>query len=383
MLQVSKAGKRQYKSLGISINPDFWDFIKSKPKANCPNGDFIQKIILDKLADLQRNILELNAYQKEFSPTKLLEDKKLTVNEKTVGEFYSELLFGFKQADKTGNRLVYKMSLNSIKTFSKGKVNFMFADIDLHWLNRYEKWLRAKGNMETSMSVLFRTLRSAYNKAIDAKCAPKSSYPFDEYKISKFDVKTKKRAITKVDMSNVMQVDLSSEVESVSFARDIFIFSYLCGGINFTDIANLKVENIIDGRLQYIRQKTGKEISLRLSDNALGILSKYRQSSSSTGFLFPILDRLVHKSAIQKQNRIHKCLVRINKDLKRIGEITEIKLNLSTYTARHTFATVLKNSGVNVALISEALGHSDLATTQIYLDSFDNKQVDDAMMNLI
>ena len=96
------------------------------------------------------------------------------------------------------------------------------------------------------------------NEAIDAKCDPKISYPFDEYKISKFDVKTKKSAITKEDMLKVMYIDLSQEVESVRFARDIFVFSYLSGGISFTDIANLKSENIVEWRVKYIRKKTGK-----------------------------------------------------------------------------------------------------------------------------
>ena len=99
--------------------------------------------------------------------------------------------------------------------------------------------------------------------------------------------------------------------------------------------------------------------------------------------MFPILDVRVHKTAQQKQNRIHKLLGRTDKNLKVIAARCGIRLNLTTYAARHSFATVLKNSGVNVALISEVLGHSDLATTQIYLDSFENQQIDEALGNLL
>lgn len=383
MIQVSKNGKRKYQSLGISINPKYWDFTKNKPKPNCPNGDFIQKIVLDKITEYQKQILEFNANQKDYTLTNLLNGNKTTIKEKTVGEFYNELILQYKQTNKVGNRLIYKGSLNSVKEFSKGRTNFMFTDIDLDWLNRYEKWLRSKENKGTTISLLFRTLRSAYNKAIEAKYTKKTNYPFDDFKISKFDISTAKRAISKDEILLIKQIDLSIEPEAVQLAKDVFIFTYLCGGINFTDLANLKPENIVDSRLQYIRQKTGKKISLQLSPEASQIILNYWQLTDKSGYLFPILDQRIHKTAIQKQNRIHKLLGKTDKGLKRIAELCNIKVNLTTYVARHSFATVLKKSGVNVSLISEALGHSDLATTQIYLGSFENEQIDAAMQCLL
>ena len=74
-------------------------------------------------------------------------------------------------------------------------------------------------------------------------------------------------------------------------------------------------------------------------------------------------------------------LGKVNKNLKQLAAQLGVESNVTTYTARHSFASVLKKSGVNIALISEALGHADLATTQIYLDSFDNEQVDEVMGN--
>lgn len=383
MLQVSRNGKRKYQSLGISIHADNWDFLKNKPKPNCPDGEYIQKIISDKIIEVQKQILEYTSNGKDYTPTGLLKGNTTAVKEKSVGEFYNELIMTFEKTGKVGNRLIYKTSYNSIKVFNKGRLNILFSDIDDPWLNRYEKWLRSKGNKETTMSLLFRTLRSAYNKAVEAKCARKTEYPFDEYKVSRFDVKTKKRAISKEDVLNIMKLNLADGNDSIKLSRDVFIFSYLCGGINFSDIANLKQENIVIGRLQYIRQKTGKLISIHLSEEAGNIISRYRTSNDERGYLLPILDIRVHQTAQQKQNRIHKILGKVDNDLKLIAEKCKIEQNLTTYSARHSFATVLKNSGVNIALISETLGHSDLATTQIYLDSFDNKQVDDAMSNLL
>lgn len=111
------------------------------------------------------------------------------------------------------------------------------------------------------------------------------------------------------------------------------------------------------------------------------IIKKYE--SESKGYLFPILNANIHKTPLQKQNRIHKMLGKINKNLKLIAAQLNVDANMTTYVARHSFASVLKKSGVSIALISEALGHSDLSTTQVYLDSFDNAQIDAAMQNLL
>lgn len=382
MLQISKGEKRKYQSLGISVLPRYWGFTRNKPKPNCPNKEYIQKIILNKQTELQQRMLEFNSEQKEYTTTTLLNDENKKFELKTVSQFYQELIEQCKSNDKCGNRLIYKSSYNSLKVFTKNQLDIPFSAIDVSWLNKYEKWLRSKGNKETTMSLMFRTLRSAYNKAIKAKCARKSDYPFDEYKINKFDTKTQKRAIAKTEVLKfTKEVDDIGKRQYVQLSKDIFIFSYLCGGINFTDIANLTKANITNGRLHYIRQKTGKLIKLGISEEAMQIIKKYE--SESKGYLFPILNTNIHKTPLQKQNRIHKMLGKINKNLKLIAAQLNVDANMTTYVARHSFASVLKKSGVSIALISEALGHSDLSTTQVYLDSFDNEQIDTAMQNLL
>ena len=383
MLRICKDGKKKYQSLGISIKANLWDFTKEKPKSNCPNKEYIQKLILDKQTELQQRILEMNSEQKEYTTTTLLCDESKKFELKTVCDFYQELIEQFKADSKCGNRLIYRSSYNSLKAFTNDKLDIPFSAIDIAWLNKYEKWLRSKGNEETTMSLMFRTLRSTYNKAIKAKCARKSEYPFDEFRISKFDVRTQKRAIAKTEVLKfTKEVCPIGKRQYVQLSKDIFMFSYLCGGINFTDIANLTKANIVeDNRLQYTRQKTGKLIKLGLSEEAMKIIEQY--APESKGYLFPILDIKIHKTPLQKQNRIHKILGKVNINLKLIAAQLGIEGNLTTYVARHSFASVLKKSGVNIALISEALGHSDLSTTQIYLDSFDNEQVDEAMKNLL
>ena len=130
-----------------------------------------------------------------------------------------------------------------------------------------------------------------------------------------------------------MEIDLSKEKFYVQFSRDIFIFSYLSGGINFTDIASLKLGNVIDNKLVYIRKKTKKKISTPLSAEALQIIQKYSvDKSNSSDYIFPILDDKVHKTEIQKHNRIHKIIGKVNPALKKIAKLSEVNVNLTTHT---------------------------------------------------
>ena len=381
MLRVCKDRKTKYQSLGISVNPDDWDFQKNRPKTNCPNKDLILKIILDKEAAFQKQILELKAEDKEFTASTLIAPK-VKGKIKSVREFYLELVKELEQANRVGNSLVYRDSLRSLEVYTNGKLDIPFSHIDIDFLKGYEKWLRQKGCKETTLSLHFRTLRSAYNKAIEAKHAKKANYPFDNFKVSKFNIRTEKRAIPKDNIKLIMELDLSNESEYMQFGRDLFVFSYLCSGINFTDLANIQSRNIVEGRLIYNRQKTGKRINIALSKEANAIINKYVNADLSSGYVFPILHQNVHKTEMQKYNRKKKVLRNVNSSLKMIAKMIGIE-NLTSYVARHSYATVLKNSGVNVALISETLGHSDLKTTQIYLDSFENSQIDEAMKNLL
>lgn len=208
MLRIYKDNKRKLVSLGISVQYNFWDFSKNEPKPKCPNRDLIQKIILDKKVEYQKQILELNAEEKDYIATTLVETTNVKYIHKTVWEYDNDLIKEFRESGKEGNRLVYKYSRNSLNAFMKGKLNtILFSDVDVSWLNRYEKELRAKKCEETSMSVLFRTLRSTYNRATKDRIVAKKYYPFNEYKVSKFNVKTKKRALTKEDIMKIVTTE--------------------------------------------------------------------------------------------------------------------------------------------------------------------------------
>ena len=383
MLRVTKDRKRKYVSLGLSLHEKFWDFEKGKPKRNCPNKEQIERLIAAKTAEYNDLIVEMTAQQREYTVETLVSHFHNQVRCATVVELYDKLIDDMKRGGKLGNAGVYKYSRTSLLKFTGQRSQIPFSDIDAVWLRRYENWLRTSDCGDTTISQLFRTLRSVFNKAVELQLVKRDYYPFDAYKVSKFDTRTKKRAITKEDVRKVIALDLSQGYPSERLARDIFVFSYFGAGINFADIALLKYGNVRDGRVQYVRKKTGKPINFLLTEEMRNIIVKYqRQGQTDEDYIFPILDRRVHRTEQQRYDRTHKVLTNTNRWLRKIGQRVGIE-HLTTYVARHTFATVLKRSGVNIAIISESLGHSDLSTTQIYLDSFENSQIDAAMQNLL
>ena len=383
MLRLTQHRKRRYISLGVSVLEKDWDFKKNQPKKSCPDREAIVKLISDKVSAYNSLIMDLTARQQPFTVSSLILALENRTKVKTVSEMYDYLIDEFRKTDHLGTMSVYQQSKSSLTKFNR-TLDIPFSDIDCQWLERYEKWMKGRNIKDTTISILFRTLRSVFNRALSMKLIKPDIYPFNDFKVSKFDVRTKKRAVTKEDVKKIMSLDLSGGRQYMQLARDIFLFSYFGAGINFSDIALLRYGDIQDGRIRYIRKKTGKEISFLLSDAGKAIIRKYsKPDATSADYIFPILDRKIHRTEMQRKNRIHKVIGKVNPCLAEIGKMAGVETHLTTYVARHTFATVLKRSGVNIAIISESMGHSDIATTQIYLDSFENSQIDEAMKNLL
>lgn len=384
MLRIAQNGKSTYKSLKISVAAKHWDFERNVPKPNNPNKDLIQKIILKTKLDYQQKILEKKANSEEFTASSLINEQKEEIKAKTVEEFYLSLIEDLKQKGRIGNSYAYLNSYNTLRNFNKGKkLNYTFSHIDVPFCKKFEDWMRSKGNKDTTLSYQFRTLRSTYNKAIEAKIVAREKNPFIEYKLSHFNTKTIKRALSKNDILKLINANCNGQSKLRQLTHDLFSFSYLCGGISFVDIANLTRQNIVEDRLIYQRQKTHGNINLLLSKEASIIIAKYSTYQQQAEYLFPILHCKRHITPMQKSNRVHKICHQVNTELRAFAKELGITAEVTTYVARHSFATILKKSGVNIGIISQALGHQDIKTTQIYLSKFDNEQVDDAMKNLL
>lgn len=378
MLRVTKDRKPKYVSLGISVNPTHWDFSKNQPKTECPNREYIEMLIADKIKEYSAKIIELKATNQEFTSTSLVEKVSVKhTNRKTVADVFQEYMTSLIKSGRKSYALSIKQLYNSLLEFNHN-LDFYFSVMDVAWLRRYELFLRERQLAENTIGIRFRTLRAVYNVAIEEDAVSSDCYPFKKFKVSRLHQDTVKRALTKVDIERVLQFQSSNRY--MRFPIDIFAFTYYCGGINFKDIAHLTKANLMDGRLIYKRQKTKKLIKIPLQPQALALIKKYHDTESP--YLFPILSPL-HITDEQKANRIHKVITKVNDRLKQIGKTLNLPITLTTYVARHSQATVMKKAGVSTAVIREIMGHSSERVTQIYLDSFDNEQISRAMDNLL
>ena len=377
MIRVCKDRKMKYQSLGISILPKYWDFKANKPTSKCPNKEYIERLIAEKVKVYTDKVIEFKSQEKEFTATSLMEKVNKPVKRKTVQEVFNQYIQELESANRLRYADMYKCTMHSLIKFNK-HLDIPFSDMDTIWLKRYEGWLQSQGLAINTLGTRFRHLRVIYNFAIEEKIVKSEYYPFNSFKVSKLSQTTAKRSIQKDEILSVLNYQGQTPLECL--AIDLFTFSYLAAGINFGDIARLTKDNILENRLIYIRKKTQKQIKVSLQEQAIKLIQKY--SMPDNPYLFPILSSF-HKTEQQKVNRIHKIIAKVNKSLKEIGERLNIPIDLTTYVARHSFATVLKRSGVNTSLICEALGHSSERVTQIYLDSFGNDQMEDAMKNLL
>ena len=380
MIRITQGKERAYKSLGLSVLDSLWNYNKEEPKRSHPNYEWLLKIVSQEKQKYLNLIFELRALGKSFTPQTLISKVEKKENKSDVDTYIRNIIELMINEKRLGNAKSYTHCYNSLKTFA---VNLCipFTDIDVAWLKRYERFLRERGNSDNTMGIRFRTLRAVYNKAIEDDIVDEKYYPFKKFKVSHFNKKTTKRA-------KVLALDLSNITTYYSpllyLSKDLFVFSYLGCGINMIDMAYLTYSNIIDDRICFKRHKTGQGITFRLLPQTSEIINKYKNEGYSlSDYIFPILDKKFHITEIQQYDRIRKVTKGVNRNLKKIGSFLGLNIPLTTYVARHSFATVLKRSGVNVAIISEALGHTSLSTTQFYLDSFDNEQIDDAMKNLL
>lgn len=385
MLKITKDGQRKYVSLKLSLNENEWDVDKGKPRKSHPDKDKINKIIQAKIKEYESKILDFKMEDMDYTINTLVDKVNLKVQKLTVEQYVTNLIQSLKSENRLGSAATYQDTLNSLRRFQS--MNIYFSHIDIAWLKKYEAHLREYGNNENTLGIRFRTLRAIYNKAIEENIVKKDYYPFDSYKVSKLKKATAKRAITKEHIMQIINVDTKQVSRYycplMELSKDLFLFSYFSCGMNLVDMAHLKYSNIIDGKLVYERRKTGKLLKFELQPTALNIMAKYQKEDSyKDDYVFPILNHTIHKTEEQKRNRVLKVNKAINKSLGKIGVFLNLPIQITTYVARHTYATVLKRSGVNIAIISESLGHSDISTTQIYLDSFDNEQISKAMMNL-
>lgn len=366
-------------NLGFSISAKDWDEKAQKVKPSCQTIENVTRFNALLNRDKQKVQDTLIRLQDEGKlDTLSLQELKNYVTQKNTEvmtlAFGGEIIAELQEAQKFGNARVYDTMLRSVRDFAKDK-DFPLKQLTYAWLKKYEAWYLSKGNSANGLSVNLRTIRALYNRAIKQKLISSEYYPFGDYTIK--SETTRKRAILTKDLELIKQYEPRTERQAR--AKDYFLLSFYLMGASFVDIAMLKVKNIIGGRIEYKRRKTGRLHSIPLSTPLQAILDKYLPGKEKEDFILNI----VKTTDLQKQGvKIHDELRRFNRALKEIGIACGIEAPLTSYVSRHSYATIAKYKGVPTAVISEALGHSSEEVTQVYLDSFD-KEVMDKYHNMI
>jgi integrase/recombinase XerD len=286
---------------------------------------------------------------------------------------YRQYIEQLSKEGRAGTASNYQCSMNSIKEYWK-KDLLPFEAVTPDFLRHYENWMRTNGKSLTTVGIYLRPLRALFNTAIQNGEAHADLFPFDKRRYQIPTGRNTKKALPIADIEKIFNYEASHSGEAR--ARDLWLFSYLTNGMNIKDIARLKYSNIHGDRIEFIRAKTEratrknlKKVIAILQPEAKEIIERWgNKPAYSSSFVFPLL--IENLSAEQELSMVRSATKTINKYIKRIAKQVGIETNVSTYTARHSFATILKNAGVSTEFIAESLGHNDLKTTENYLDSF-------------
>lgn len=306
------------------------------------------------------------------------------IEKKRFYAFFEEEINRLKNANRLGYAETYQSTLNSIKKY-KGVHDIEFSEIGLEFLTGYKDYLLLRNCAITTQSVYFRTFRTVWRSATKVNIVNEDHYPFKDFEFSKFNnPRTKKRAISKDQITSLINLEIESTEDKLINSRNYFLFSFYCRGLNFTDLASLKWNNIKDEELHYIRAKTKEEFSFKLHPDAKKIIEYYKilEGNSDAGYMFPILYKR-HDSPQSIRDRKKKVLKRVNKDLKEMASKVGIEKRLTTYVARHSYATTLLIHGMTKEEIGRTLGHDDLKTTEIYLEEIGNPLIDDQVNSIL
>lgn len=289
----------------------------------------------------------------------------------TLFEYMDLLAEKLKNSGRTATCHHYRSLRNSLAAFIKTKkiqkTDLAFNELTVQLIADYEQFLLGKKLMPNTVSFYLRLLRSVWNKAAEDKLVEHHGSLFRH--VNTRIEKTKKRAVSPAVLKKVIGLSDRKLKNSASLRLcvDLFLFSYYTRGMAFVDIAHLTKQNIHAGILTYTRRKTGQEMKIKILPEIQAIIDKYTNKHSD--YLFPVLETLggtdrKYESALRLQN-LH---------LKTISKIVGAKL--STYTSRHTWASMAKTKGVPEELISEGMGHNSLETTHIYMTLLDDSIID-------
>ena len=405
MLVVRKDGRRKTLNLGISAS-----FVEIKKKdgtrvIKSQWNDKFQRYEVDGRKELHPDRVTLNSWLDEMAGRceELIEDFEKSKTDWTLNQFEQSLLNKSKQtgiesyflqhieklgkAGKFGNKKCYERTLHMLQKNDSNFRNKVFSEIDYKYVKKFNEYLDTKGQCGNTKKYYIKTLRAILNKAIKDGEASNVTYPFgkDGFSIAALAQETEKRYLSSEYIDRMKTAKL--ETYQMEWSRNLFLFSYYTQGMSWVDMAALKSKNIVmyeGGKyIVYRRQKTegrnAKILRIKITESIQNLLDWFKQNCKLIDdYILPIVSMQGYEGQ-KLYETIRYRYKRYNNYLKKLG--TELKfegVKLSSYMSRHSYAMRLKNSGIPEDVISEALGHKELSTTKVYLDSFQNGEIDKA-----
>lgn len=370
-LQVVYNRIPKYYSTNINLTEEQY----LKIAENGVRGDLLEKkriihALLKKANDIICNMTEFS-----FDNFKKQLFKKKLTNTQDIFAVLKDEKEKLKANDQLSTAGIYKWTLDSLVTYT-GKTKLNFSQVTPEFLNGYQKWMLKKEYSKTTVSLYTRCIRKIFNSQIRAGSINNDLYPFGKGKYEIPKSQNIKKALSITDIAKIFKYE-PMEGTPEHYYRDLWIFIYMCNGINVKDICLLKYSNIKGDTIEYDRAKTArknfKPISITILPETKQIIDRWgTKPIKPNKYIFPILKKNMNPETQQKV--IKQLTKQINKYIKRIAGKVGIVGNISSYTARHSYATILMRSGTSIAFISQALGHSNISTTENYLASFEEEQ---------
>lgn len=323
---------------------------------------------------LMRSFKVLQELGKEFTVNDVFELYSSRRSDSYVIPYMERQIREREEIGHLGTVNSYRSTMRRVLAFMEGDRSLMFDEINVRWLNRFRLYLQKTDIATNTLNFYMRVLRTIYNRAMKEGVAGTDPLsPFRE--ISLTHAETVKRAIDRKYIRKISSADLRAHPK-LDEARDLFLFSFYCRGMSFVDISFLKKEDIKGDMLYYKRSKTGHPLQIKIEKPLAALIEKYPTESE---YILPILNP--EKGSLYTQYR--SALKRFNSQLKKLSDYLELPMPLTTYVARHTWATMAKKSGIPVSVISEALGHSSEKVTYTYLARLDHTIIDTANKQVI
>lgn len=270
-------------------------------------------------------------------------------------------------ARRNGTAAAYKSTYSSLQKYLGGK-DVRASEINPMFVRKYEEFLRKQQVSANTVAFYMRNLRTIYNNILQDGFTAAGESPF---KVTRTTVqKTVKRALSKKNMVLLAHCTFPHSEPLLEFARDIFLFSFYTRGMSLVDIVFLRKERIFDNAIHYVRHKSSQPLRITITEPLGALIAKYDNDSP---YIFPILR---DDCPFSHYDQYRSALARINRNLKKVGLKLGLPTPLTTYVARHTWATLAKQCGAPVAVISEGLGHASEKITHIYLKEFDSDVLD-------